>query len=129
MSPLQDSVAYNTYTSYFSLDSGTYYIDFKSSETGEFIKTFIINVTNDFIGRSMTMFLNGTLEDEGDVRLWGLWPDGTLIEFESLSYSRIQLIHNSRTDSVDVYFNQRGTSTGTSAPPRRPTATTARRTR
>ncbi|MBK7427854.1 MAG: DUF4397 domain-containing protein [Saprospiraceae bacterium] len=51
------------------------------------------------------MFLNGTLEDDGDVRLWGLWTDGTLIEFESLGYSRIQLIHNSQTDSVDVYFN------------------------
>ncbi len=103
--PLQDSLPYNTYTDYSSFDTGTYYMDFRSSENGELIKTFIIEVTEAYIGKTMTMFLNGTLEDDGDVRLWGLWADGTLIEFESLGYSRIQLIHNSQTDSVDVYFN------------------------
>jgi hypothetical protein len=102
---LQDSIPYNTYTEYSSFNTGTYYMDFRSSETDELIKTFIINVTEDYIGKTMTMFLNGTLEDDGDARLWGLWADGTLIEFESLGYSRIQLIHNSQTDSVDVYFN------------------------
>lgn len=102
---LQDSIAYNTYTDYSSFDTGVYYMDFRSSETGELIKTFIIDVTEDFLGRSMTMLLNGTLEADGDVTLWGLYADGTLIQFESLGYSRIQLIHNSLTDSVDVYFN------------------------
>lgn len=102
---LQDSVAYNTYTSYFSLVEGIYYMDFRSSETGELIKTFIIDVTEEYLGKSMTMLLNGTLDPDGDVKLWGLFADGTLIAFESLGYSRIQLIHNSQTDSVDVYFN------------------------
>ncbi|MBK7427853.1 MAG: DUF4397 domain-containing protein [Saprospiraceae bacterium] len=49
---LQDSIPYNTYTDYSSFDTGTYYMDFRSSETDELIKTFIINVTEDYIGEN-----------------------------------------------------------------------------
>lgn len=97
-------VPFANFTAYTTLNPGTYYVQIKLAGQTAVLKTFEVGLDS-MAGRAFRLFLSGLAPD---IRLFGAFSDGEVIEFPSGSAApaaRAQFIHNSPSATVDVYFD------------------------
>jgi len=98
-------LAYGEYTDdYLPIIPGTYYLDVRAAGDPNVVATFEANL-NGLADGAATVFASGLLGGDPGFGLFAALPDGTVVEFPAVETTRMQVIHNSPSGTVDVYAN------------------------
>ena len=103
-SKIVSNLAYGQFTPYLSVDPGVYYLDVKPAGNNAIVGTFKADLTN-LAGGAARVFASGLLNGTPGFGLFAALPNGTVIELPLTPVARVQVIHNSPGQAVDIYGN------------------------
>jgi hypothetical protein len=101
------NIAYGEFTPYLEVDPGVYYLDIKPAGQNTIVGTFRADLTT-FVGDAVRVHASGLLNPPiggAGFGLWAAWAGGQNVDFPSTPVARVQVIHNSPGQDVDVYVN------------------------
>ena len=98
------NLAYGEFTPYLSLDPGVYYLDVKPAGSNAIVGTFKADLST-FAGRSLRVMASGLLSGSPSFGLYAVAADGTVLELPNTPVARVQVLHNSPDQTVDVWAN------------------------
>ncbi|MEO7177085.1 MAG: DUF4397 domain-containing protein [Saprospiraceae bacterium] len=102
--PLFVGVQYDHYTGYKSLNPQAQAINVYTTNTNQVIGSYNANLIG-LESQSMTLVLSGELGGLPGMTLFGVLADGTILNFIENNYARVQVIQNTTTPELDIYFN------------------------
>jgi len=97
-------VSFGEYTPYLDLPSGEYFIDIRVAGQDPIVSTYAVDLTG-LAGQAIRVFASGFLGGTPGFGLFAVLPDGTVVELPFSPVSRVQIIHNSPSPTVDIYAN------------------------
>ena len=97
-------LAYGTYTDYTAVPPSVYYLDVKAAGSDDIVATFEAPLDL-FEGQAVTVFASGLLGGDPAFGLFAVDALGNTYPLEAVSIARYQIIHNSPSPTVDIYFN------------------------
>ena len=97
-------LAFGEYTTYLELPSADYILDIKAANTDPIVATYLAPLSL-LDGQAIRVIASGYLNDMPGFGLFAVLPDGTVIELPSAPVSRVQIVHNSPSPTVDIYVN------------------------
>lgn len=100
---LVDNLAYTEFTEYVEIPNVGEYLELRAAGDPNLVATFDATVLEDLGGVATTVFASGILGDEPAFGLFAVLPNGDVAELGSVS--RLQVIHNSPSPTVDIYVN------------------------
>ncbi|MCW5924517.1 MAG: DUF4397 domain-containing protein [Saprospiraceae bacterium] len=103
-SKIVSNIAYGEFTPYLEFDPGVYYLDVKPAGGSAIVGTFRADLTG-LAGNAARVFASGLLGGSPGFGLWAALPNGVTVELPSSPVARVQVIHNSPDQGVDVYVN------------------------
>ena len=109
---LIDSITYTSLQGYLSVPANDYLLDITASNSSSIIATYFAPLSG-LSGGAAVVFASGFLTPSANQNgeafgLFAALPDGTVLQLNDTSNSRLQVIHNSADPaaaSVDVYVN------------------------
>jgi len=109
---LIDSITYTSLQGYLSVPANDYLLDITASNSSSIIATYFAPLSG-LSGGAAVVFASGFLTPAANQNgeafgLFAALPDGTVLQLNDTSNSRLQVIHNSADPaaaSVDVYVN------------------------
>ena len=107
---LVDSLAFNSFSGYLSVDPGVYYLDVKLAGTSTKVGTFIADLSG-LAGKAAYVMASGfaTPNTPPSLGLFAVLQNGDVVELPAGTppspTARLQVIHNSPNPTVDVYVN------------------------
>ena len=101
---LVSNLAFGEFTTYLNLPSSDYFLDVKPAGSSQILATYNADLSG-LGGVAIRVFASGFLGNTPGFGLFAVLPDGTVIELPFTPVSRVQIIHNSPTPTVDVYAN------------------------
>ena len=109
---LIDSITYTSLQGYVSVPANDYLLDITASNSSSIIATYFAPLSG-LSGGAAVVFASGFLTPAANQNgeafgLFAALPDGTVLQLNDTSNSRLQVIHNSADPaaaSVDVYVN------------------------
>ncbi|HMO38111.1 MAG TPA: DUF4397 domain-containing protein [Saprospiraceae bacterium] len=102
---LISNLAYGEYTDdYLSVAPNAYFLNVRAAGDPNVVATFLADL-NGLAGGAATVFASGLLGGEPGFGLFAALPDGTVVEFPVAPTTKVQIIHNSPSPTVDVYTN------------------------
>ena len=101
---LVSNLAYGAGTPYLELAPNAYYLDVKPAGQNAIVATYKADLSA-LTGGGARVFASGLLNGTPAFGLFAALPDGTVLELPLSPVARVQVIHNSPDQSVDVYAN------------------------
>ncbi|MCE7926748.1 MAG: DUF4397 domain-containing protein [Haliscomenobacteraceae bacterium CHB4] len=98
------NLAYGQFTPYLELDPGLYYLDVKPAGQTAIVGTYKADLSA-LAGGAVRVFASGLLNGTPGFGLWAALPGGQVLELPLSPVARVQVIHNSPDQAVDVYAN------------------------
>lgn len=97
-----NNLRFGEFSTYNTLDTGTYFFDFSISGADNIFATFVGDLSS-YGGQGITVVASGFISSSPSFLPLAVLPDGTVLELESASVANIQLFHNSPMPTVDIY--------------------------
>ncbi len=101
---LISNLAYGEYTDYLSVAPGAYFLNVRAAGDPNVVATFLADLSGLADGVA-TVFASGILGGDPGFGLFAALPDGTVVEFPVAPTTKVQIIHNSPSPTVDIYTN------------------------
>ncbi len=98
------NLAYGAFTPYLSVDPGVYYLDVKPAGGNTIVGTYKADLST-LTGGSARIFASGLLGGSPGFGLFAALANGTVVELPLSPVARVQVIHNSPDQTVDIYAN------------------------
>lgn len=98
------NLAYGEFTPYLELDPGVYYLDVKLAGNSAIVGTYRADLSA-LAGGALRVFASGLLNGSPNFGLWAAFANGTVSELPLSPVARVQVIHNSPGQAVDIYAN------------------------
>jgi Domain of unknown function (DUF4397) len=100
------NLGYEKFSPYAPLDPDTFYFQIKPAGGSTVAGTFRADL-RPYAGKAMRVFASGFFAAAPTLGLFGVLPDGTVVNFPATpppaTMARIQVIHNSASAALDVY--------------------------
>lgn len=103
-SRIVSNLVYGQFTPYLTLDPGVYYLDVKPAGSSTIVGTFKADLST-FAGGAVRILASGLLGGSPAFGLFAVAPDGTVLELPNTPVARVQVLHNSPDQAVDVWAN------------------------
>jgi hypothetical protein len=102
------NLAYGEFTPYLSLDPGIYDLSIRPAGSPTVIVTYRADLSG-LAGGAAYLFASGLVGGTGGnaFGLYAALPDGTVLELPGTPTTRVQVIHNAPSPTVDVYAGNR----------------------
>jgi len=101
---LVNDLAYGDSSGYLGVPADVYNLDVKAAGSSTVVATFTADLSG-LSGQAITVFASGILGGDPAFGLFAALADGTIIQLPVTEFSRVQVIHNSPSPTVDVYAN------------------------
>ena len=101
---LVSNLAFGDFTPYLNLPAEEYFLDVKVAGTAPIVATYNADLSG-LGGVAIRVFASGFLGNTPGFGLFAVLPNGAVVELPNTPVSRVQIIHNSPTPTVDVYAN------------------------
>ena len=101
---LISDLAFGEFSPYLALPNAQYFIDIKAAGTQPIVATFAADLSG-LSGQAIRVFASGLLGGAPGFGLFAALNDGTVIELPAFQVARAQIVHNSPSPVVDIYFN------------------------
>jgi hypothetical protein len=101
---LVTDLAFGEFTPYLPLPTDLYFLDVKVAGTEPIVATFAADLSG-LAGQAIRVFASGLLSGTPGFGLFAALTDGTVVELPAFEVARIQVIHNSPSPVVDIYFD------------------------
>lgn len=101
---LISNLAYGDYTGYLSVAPGAYFLNVRAAGDPNVVATFLADLSG-LANGAATVFASGILGGDPGFGLFAALPDGTVVEFPVAPTTKVQIIHNSPSPTVDIYTN------------------------
>ncbi len=100
------NLAYGSFTPYLSLDPGIYDFVIRATGTTTTVATYRANLSG-LAGRSAYVFASGLIGSAtAPFGLYAALANGDVLALGATPFSKVQIIHNSPSPTVDVYAGQ-----------------------
>ncbi|MCB0563596.1 MAG: DUF4397 domain-containing protein [Phaeodactylibacter sp.] len=92
---------------YISVPPDAYFLDVRPAGDPDIVATFEADLSGlpGLAGGVATVFASGILGGTPAFGLYAALIDGSVVEFQAVNVARLQVIHNSPSPTVDIYFN------------------------
>ena len=101
---LISDLAFGEFSPYLALPNAQYFLDIKVAGTQPIVATFAADLSG-LSGQAIRVFASGLLGGAPGFGLFAALNDGTVIELPAFQVARAQIVHNSPSPVVDIYFN------------------------
>ncbi len=96
------NLAYGNFTAYLGLDPKVYDLTVRVAGTPNVVVTYRADLSG-LTGGAAYVFASGLVNGTPGFGLFAALPNGTVVELPITPFSRVQVIHNSPSPTVDVY--------------------------
>ncbi|HMX38701.1 MAG TPA: DUF4397 domain-containing protein, partial [Saprospiraceae bacterium] len=103
-SKVVSNLAYGQHSPYLSVDPGVYYVDVKPAGSSTILGTYKADLST-FAGGAVRILASGYLNGSPGFGLYAVAADGAVFELPSTPVARVQVLHNSPDQAVDVWAN------------------------
>ncbi|MFN7116220.1 MAG: DUF4397 domain-containing protein, partial [Saprospiraceae bacterium] len=101
---LISDLSYGDYTDYLAIDPAVYFLHVRAAGNPAIVATFRADLSG-LAGGAATVFASGILGGTPAFGLFAALPDGRVVALPIQETTRVQLIHNSPSPTVDIYAN------------------------